>query len=246
MRRTSWVFALLMLVGLVTVAPADAATSKVRTTHQVIGRSIEGRAIIAYHRYRVGDTTAHTAVIIGQLHGNETAGRTVAWQALKATLPAHLDLWIIVSANPDGFAHHRRQNAHGVDINRNFPRNWRHTAKGGSNYSGPSAGSERETRVLMTFLAKVDPWTIVSIHQPLNGIDAYHAKRKPLAKALSHATLLPIRTFDCHGGCYGTMTQWFNHGHDGAAITMELPSRPTAAFIHHTTSGTLTVLAKGT
>ena len=246
MRRTSWVIALLLLVGLVTVAPADAASAKVHRTHQIIGRSIDGRAIIAYHRYRVGDTKAHTAVIIGQVHGNETAGRAIAWRALKAKLPAHLDLWVIVSANPDGYAHNRRQNAHGVDLNRNFPRNWRHTAKGGSNYSGASGGSERETRVLMKFLDKVDPWTIVSIHQPLNGIDAYHAKRKPLAKALSRATRLPIRTFDCHGGCYGTMTQWFNHAHDGAAITMELPSRPSAAFIRHATAGTLTVLAKGT
>jgi murein tripeptide amidase MpaA len=172
MRRTSWLFALLLLVGLVTVAPADAAAGKVRTTQQVIGRSVEGRAIVAYHRYRVGDATAHTAVLIGQVHGNETAGRTVAWKARKATLPAHLDLWIIVSANPDGYAHHRRQNAHG--------------------------------------------------------------------------TRLPIRTFDCHGGCYGTMTQWFNHAHHGAAITMELPSRPSAAFLRHVTSGTLAVLAKGT
>jgi hypothetical protein len=41
------------------------------------------------------------------------------------------------------------------------------------------------------------------------------------------------------------MTQWFNHTHDGAAITMELPAHPSATQIARVTSGTLKVLAAG-
>lgn len=37
---------------------------------------------------------------------------------------------------------------------------------------------------------------------------------------------LPIRAFNCGGGCHGTMTQWVNVKHDGVAITVELGDSP--------------------
>jgi murein peptide amidase A len=249
MRRTPAVLFLslmLALAGLAT-APAQAlSTGQIRLASHVIGKSVDGRKIVAYHRFHDGETWRRTVVVIGQMHGNETAGRDVARRMLHGPLPRHLDLWVIISVNPDGFAADRRQNAHGVDLNRNFPQNWRHTAKGTANYSGPSAGSEPETQLVMAFLDKVNPHSIVSIHQPLDGIDAYHAKRKAFGVALSKATGLGIKVFACHSSCYGTMTQWFNHNHAGAAITMELPEHPSAKQLRRIATGTDRVLAAGT
>jgi predicted deacylase len=235
---------LLALSGLVCVPAAHAAPGRIRLASHVIGKSVDGRPIVAYHRFHDGESWRRTVLVIGQLHGNETAGRSVARRMLHGPLPGHLDLWVIVSVNPDGYAAGVRRNAHHVDLNRNFPYNWRLSPKG-INYSGPRAASEPETRIVMSFLDSLDPYTIVSIHQPLNGVDAYHAKRQTLGHALSRATGLPIKVFACHSGCYGTMTQWFNHTHDGAAITMELPAHPSATQIARVTSGTLKVLAAG-
>jgi murein peptide amidase A len=59
-------------------------------------------------------------VVVGCIHGNETAGIAIA-NALERLSPRDLDLWIVADLNPDGAAADTRQNAHGVDLNRNFP-----------------------------------------------------------------------------------------------------------------------------
>ena len=234
----------LALTGLTSAQAAQGAPGRIRLASHVIGKSVDGRPIVAYHRFHDGESWRRTVLVIGQMHGNETAGRSVARRMLHGPLPGHLDLWVIISVNPDGYAAGVRRNAHSVDLNRNFPYNWRLSPKG-INYSGPRAASEPETKIVMAFLDSIDPYTIVSIHQPLDGVDAYHAKRHTLGHALSTATGLPIKVFACHSSCYGTMTQWFNHTHDGAAITMELPAHPSTAEIRHVTNGTLKVLAAG-
>ena len=44
-----------------------------------------------------------------------------SWPARRQAL----DLWVVSQLNPDGFALGRRQNGRGVDLNRNFPSEWR-------------------------------------------------------------------------------------------------------------------------
>ena len=47
-------------------------------------------------------------------------------------------LWIIANLNPDGVARRTRQNARGVDLNRNFPSEWQANGERGSpEYFGP-------------------------------------------------------------------------------------------------------------
>lgn len=193
---------------------------------RVIGRSVQGRAIRAY---RLGDPTApRKAVVLGSIHGDEPAGIRVT-EGLRRGAPVHeVDLWVIPTVNPDGVARNRRQNARGVDLNRNFPYNWGPLT--GKYYSGPRPLSEPESRALRSFLAQVKPRFVVSFHQPLRGIGS-DRKDKAFQRRLSRGLDLPIRAFDCSGRCYGTMTSWYNHTHRGTAITVEFGYRPGTAWL---------------
>ena len=60
------------------------------------------------------------------MHGDEHAGVVVARLGAQVRVPtAGRNLWVIPTMNPDGDAAHTRQNAHHVDLNRNWPYHWR-------------------------------------------------------------------------------------------------------------------------
>ena len=107
------------------------------TTREVIGTSVNGRPIVAIHRAREG-ADDRTVLVIGSIHGDERAGlRVVRKLRNRDRLPAGLDLWLVPTVNPDGTAADRRTNAHGVDLNRNFPYRW-HSSSRGATWSGPA------------------------------------------------------------------------------------------------------------
>ena len=86
-----------------------------------VGTSVHGTPIRAVTRGH-GD---HTVLAVGDLHGNERAGRAVIRQLRRrGDPPPGVRIVTVTSANPDGEAADTRQNAHGVDLNRNFPHRW--------------------------------------------------------------------------------------------------------------------------
>lgn len=197
----------------------------------VIGRSRRGRPILAF---RLGDPDAtRSAVVIAAMHGNERKPQTILRTLRDGRPITGLDLWVVPSANPDGVARKARRNARGVDLNRNFPRRWKRSRRGVT-WSGPSAASEPETRAMMRFLRRVAPDQVVSFHQPLYGIDTSGTGNRPLARRLAKHLKLPRRSFSCGSGCYGTMSQWFNHRLDGQLVTVELGRRPSRAYLTRT------------
>jgi protein MpaA len=212
------------LVATAEAAPVEDAPTVLAS--QVIGRSVQGRAIRAY---RLGDPTSPVkAVVLGAIHGDEPAGIRVT-EGIRRGRPVHeVDLWVIPTINPDGVARNRRQNARGVDLNRNFPYNWGRLT--GKYYSGPHALSEPESRALKRFLDRVRPRFMVSFHQPLHGVGS-DRKGKLFQRRLSRGLDLPIRAFNCSGTCYGTMTSWYNHKHAGTAITVEFGYHPRLAWL---------------
>jgi protein MpaA len=194
---------------------------------RVIGKSVRGHPIRAWE---LGEKDAPvTAIVFGRHHGNEPAGEVVL-DTLRDGNPIHgIDLWVVPRLNPDGALRNTRQNARRVDLNRNFPWRWRPLT--GYYYSGRRPASEPETRAAMRFMDNVDPDFVVSIHTPLYGLDVTHAKDRPFARRLSEELRLPNKQLRCSGTCHGTLSQWFNHAHKGACVTVEFGPSPSERYL---------------
>jgi hypothetical protein len=201
------------------LAPAGASPDTV-IEQQEIGRSVRGRPIVAY---RLGEPGAPVMVLLATMHGNEGAPARILTALMKGPEVHGIDLWVVPTYNPDGLAAGTRKNARGVDLNRNFPYQWRDLD--GSYESGPRPASEPETKAVMTFLGEVRPRRILSFHQPLYGVDT-DTKRPAFARRVAKALRLPAKRFDCGGVCHGTLTQWYNHEFAGNAVTVEYDARP--------------------
>ena len=114
---------------------------------EVIGRSVQGRPITLA---RIGDPAAPRKVLaVGCIHGNEPAGRGIVADLMRASPAPDTQLLLVRDMNPDGFAHHQRTNAHGVDLNRNSPEHWAG--------AGARPWSEPETRAIRDLILRELP-----------------------------------------------------------------------------------------
>lgn len=229
---TSGAIVLAMLIALAASTAASAASGQ-PARHVAgprrIGTSVDGRGIFAY---RVGDPDSSIkAVILGNMHGDEPAGVRLARAVISGPSIRHIDLWVVPTMNPDGLAAHTRQNADGVDLNRNWSYHWVHET--GTYDSGPRPFSEPESRAMRHFITAVDPSFIVSLHQPLHGVDSDHPKNPHLMNRLAANLNLPKEPFTCGTGCHGTMTGWFNFHEAGACITVEFGPAPRLSYLRH-------------
>jgi murein peptide amidase A len=210
---------LLLLPGQPTVA-ADGHPTVIGK--RVLGTSVQGRKIVAYH---LGEPGKKKVVLISLMHGNEPAPRRILTNLINGAPVHDINLWVVPVYNPDGFAHHTRKNAHGVDPNRNYPYKW--APLDGNYESGPKPASEPETRAMMRFLSRVKPAYVLSFHQPLHAVDV--TERPKFSKRVARALSLPMSRLNCGSTCHGTMTMWFNHKFPGFALTVEYGANPPRA-----------------
>jgi murein peptide amidase A len=204
---------------------ATAAAVSTATPREVVGRSVEKRAITAV---QVGDPAGtRVALVVGVIHGDERAGLRIV-RALKreaAARPGALSgtqLWAVATVNPDGLRAHTRKNSHGVDLNRNFPYRWRgNVPHSNGYYPGPRPASEPETRAVMAFVRRLRPDLSIWYHQPWGAVLACH--RRPQI-AVQYAKLVGMPT-SCRGsGLRGTAISWETHAIPGsAAFVVEMP-----------------------
>jgi murein peptide amidase A len=153
----------LALLPLALLLAASAASSP-GPRKVVLGRSLEGRPVVAYE---LGDPAAPRKVlVVGCIHGDECAGVAIVNRLRRQGTVAGVDLWLVPDANPDGRAAGTRGNARGVDLNRNFPWRWRPLR--GVYDSGAEPGSERETRTAMELILRLRPKVTIWFHQRLN------------------------------------------------------------------------------
>ncbi len=153
--------------GLVALAaPGSARAERVK-----VGESREGRPIVAS---RLGDPDSpRKAIVVGLIHGDEPAGLAVTREIRRTWGPrlSGVDLWVIDTFNPDGLRRRRRQNARGVDLNRNFPYRWRANGRRGSRYwGGTKPLSEPESRAVRKLVLRVRPAVTIWFHQPWGAV----------------------------------------------------------------------------
>lgn len=181
----------------------------------MLGRSWQGRPIRAVE---VGNPNGIRVVVVGCIHGNETAGMAIA-SALERRSPRDLDLWIVPTLNPDGVALGTRQNAHGVDLNRNFPIRWRPLT--GVYESGPRPLSEREARIAVRLLRRLRPHVTIWFHQHMNLVWAAGGHRR-IEKVFARVSGLPYHPLPPTAGSSVT---WQNAVLKGTtAFAAELPA----------------------
>ena len=160
-------------------------------------------------------------LVVGSIHGTEPAGHAVI-RALRARggAPPATALWLIRSFNPDGAAAGTRQNAHGVDLNRQAPFRWRPLPRG-TFYSGPRALSEPESRAAVRLVRRLRPAVTIWYHQAARIV----ASRRPVARRYARAVGLPWGRLP---GTYpGSISTWQNHAFPrAAAFVVELAAGP--------------------
>jgi protein MpaA len=164
------------------------------------GKSVNGRPI----QVVLWGTSGPTIFIIGCIHGNEPAGLAIVAELTKRLETGEIDLHhqrllIIPQLNPDGATMKSRFNAHGVDLNRNYPSiNFKPSRR-----NGPQPLSEPESVVLFTLLRRFEPAHVIIFHQPLGCID-YDGPAKNLADMMSKLSKLPVRKLGARPGSLGS------------------------------------------
>ncbi len=148
-----------------------------------------------------GKNPKNTTLILSSVHPNEITPVYVGFRFLETLAEADLSDSLVIIAplvNPDGFLKKfpMRQNANGVDLNRNFftsdwyaqAKNWwsDRRAKSPGHFPGLIPNSEIETLFQVYLMEKFNPQKIISIHAPLGFYD-YDGPGNKLNRKLSES-----------------------------------------------------------
>ncbi len=191
----------------------------------MLGRSAEGRPIALA---RVGEPGAERRVlVVGAVHGNEPAGRAVVRALRRGPAPAGVELWLVRDLNPDGAAAGTRQNARGVNLNRNFPHLWRAQGRPFDLFhSGARPLSEPESRLAARLIRRLRPAVTIWYHQALALVDRSSGADPRVTRAYARASGLPAKPVGL-GFLPGIATRWQNRTQPGSsAFVVELPAGP--------------------
>jgi murein peptide amidase A len=220
---------------LVTVVPGvEASGCRASGLVAGAGRSVRGVPLWANDVLPASGAPKFKVLLLGGIHGDELASVTLAFdwiarsQNVKASAMPHpsrgakptiADVgWRFVPLlNPDGLLHSpaTRINAHGVDLNRNFPTaDWtrdaqpywiKHTHKDPRRFPGPQALSEPESRWLLQQIDQFHPDLIVSVHAPYGLLD--FDGPPPAPRRLGSLQLDPVGVYPGSLGNYGGLVK---------------------------------------
>ena len=226
-------------VTAMTPSHAGARATAGRRRLITLGRSVHGRLITAWV---IGNPSGLRRVLVfGAIHGNETAGIRVARALVAGPAPERATLWIVADLNPDGVAARTRQNAHGVDLNRNFPFAWRRVGvPGDQQYGGPRPLSEPESRIAYRLILRLRPAITIWFHQP-EAVTDESGGSAGIERRFAVLSGLPLRRLPRYPG---SATGWQDHHLLGTtAFVVELPPGPPPAAAVRRYSGAVRALA---
>jgi protein MpaA len=205
---------------------------------QVIGHSVQGRPIVLF-RDSAPDP-ALKVLVVGAIHGNEAAGMRIARRLVPGVPPSRTDLLVVPTINPDGLAAKIRGNAHGVDLNRNFPFRWH--PLGGGEYSGAAPLSEPESRAAYGLILREKPDLTIWFHQPFGLIDK--PEGNPFA-ARRFAQLIDLPLVRLRGRYPGSASRTQNHESPrSTAFVAELPAEVSSALVRRGAAAVRTLAAE--
>jgi len=202
-----------------TIAHLAVRPPPLRARRFIIGYSVAGRAIYAIHLG--GRHPKRTLLVVGCIHGDESAGIAVARHLSTVPPRPATSLWIIPNLNPDGVAADTRQNARGVDLNRNFPWHWRPLGIfGDPQYSGARPLSEPEARAAYRLIKRIRPMITIWFHQPEAVVDLSGGNPQ-IERAFAKLVDLPTRQLIRYPG---SAINWENtYVPRSTAFDVELP-----------------------
>jgi predicted deacylase len=203
-----------------------------------IGYSIEGRPLEVY---KFGDGEQERMIVAGIHGGDEWNTITLANQLITHfdqnphLIPDDVTLYILPNLNPDGEAraHNKygRLNHNGVDLNRNFPVNWKMDwdRAGCWNYlpttGGTGPGSEGETQALMSFISSHHIQALISYHSAALGVFPggfpWEEDSTRLAEAIAAVSSYPFPPIDTGCAYSGTLADYAVSA-GAAAVDLEL------------------------
>ena len=198
----------------------------------VFGQSEMGRDLVCV---QLGDKGAEQAMLMTfAVHGFEDAydhdgellvqiadGLIAYYQAHPDSLNGHA-LYIVPCVNPDGLADGTtkdgfgRANASGVDINRDFPAEWKRY-KNARNRTGEEPFASAEARALRDLTEMIQPAWGVDVH---GWIECVYGTRE-LAQPFMDAFGVDHAKYQSGG----KLSQWLEERTEGAVL-VELPRRP--------------------
>lgn len=174
-------------------------------------------------------------LLMGGIHGDEYSAISIMFRWMETLNKHHSGLfyWQVVPLlNPDGLLNQPkaiRQNAAGVDLNRNFPsadwddlaqKYWeKRTYKNPRRYPGAKANSEPETQWFVELIDTFKPDVIIAVHAPHRLVDYDGPRNAP--KKLGKLRLRQLGTYP------GSLGNYAGVDLNIPVITVELPSAGT-------------------
>jgi len=150
------------------------------------GKSVESMDIEAFKTDLSSDKFLY---LLAGTHGDEVEGvyvlkKLFTWLKTDHTMK-ELPIVVVPILNVDGYRMSTRVNAHGVDLNRNYPsEDWTPEAKKERYNPGPEALSEPENKYLVKLFDKYPPGLIISFHSWKEIIN-YNGDGEEIAEYLS-------------------------------------------------------------
>ncbi len=219
---------------------------------ETLGFSRENRPVGIYW-YGDPKPTLDT-LLVGAFHGDEEISAQLLFRLINAfenypdqyqrvlkpakkTDPVK-NFAILPVLNPDGLVIAQRMNAAKVDLNRNYPtKDWQEENQDTTYYSGPAAGSEPETQIMMGLIKTYKPRKIISVHAPYKVIN-YDGPALKLAKAMSEKCGYPV-VDDIGYATPGSFGTYAGKERKISVITLELPEDEPLDDVWHATHDAL-------